>query len=164
MCRVIPLLLALALASACTLAPTPEALEAANRNELQRLVQISLTERLRPQIAGSYRQQVTALLPAEPPPSAAATRLVDEEIEAVLDQKLADLDDRLGAIFASRFTPDEIRQLLAFHESEVGRKSLAASAAMAGESSVAIQEWSQGFEQALFERLTARFGAEGIEF
>jgi hypothetical protein len=107
---------------------------------------------------------VTALLPADPPPSEATNRIIDEVVGAVIDQKLADLEERLAAIFAEHFTPDEIRQLLAFHESEVGRKSLAASAAMAGESRAAIQQWSQEFEQALFERLTDRFTAEGIEF
>ena len=163
MYRVIPLLLVLALA-ACTPALTPQEREAAYRNDLRRLVRISLTERLRPQIEASYRQQVAALLPADPPSSEATNRMVDEEIGAVLDLKLADLEERLATIFAVHFTPGEIRQLLAFHESEVGRKSLAASAAMARESRDAIQEWSQEFEQALFERLTDRFATEGIEF
>jgi hypothetical protein len=163
MYRFIPLLLILALA-ACTHALTPQEQEAAYRNNLRRFVQLSLIERLRPQIEGTYRQQVAALLPADPPPSEATNRIVDEEIDAVLDQKLADLEERLAAIFASHFTPDEIRQLLAFHESEVGRKSQAASAAMAGESREAIREWSQEFEQALIERLTERFAAAGIEF
>jgi hypothetical protein len=163
MSRLIPLLLILALA-ACTPSLPPQERETANRSDLQRLVQISLTERLRPQLEASYRQQVTALLPADPPPSEATNRIIDEVVGAVIDQKLADLEERLAAIFAEHFTPDEIRQLLAFHESEVGRKSLAASAAMAGESRAAIQQWSQEFEQALFERLTDRFTAEGIEF
>ena len=163
MYRVIPLLLILALA-ACTPSLTPQEQETANQNDLQRLVRISLTERLRPQIEASYRQQVTALLPADPPPSEATNRIIDEEVGSVIDQKLADLEERLAVIFAEHFTPDEIRQLLAFHESEVGRKSLAASAAMAGESRDAIQEWSREFEQALFERLTDRFATEGIEF
>lgn len=163
MYRAIPLIVILALA-ACTLAPTPQEREEAYRSDLQRLVRISLTERLRPQIEGSYRMQVSALLSEDPPPSAATNRIVDEEIDAALDEKLAELEERLAAIFAARFTPDEIRQLVAFHESEVGRKSQAESAAMAEESREALQEWSQDFEQALVERLTARFAAEGIEF
>lgn len=163
MYRFIPLLLILSLA-ACAPAPTPQELEAANRRDLQRLVQISLTERLRPQLEASYRQQATTLLPADPPPSETAILIVSEEIDAVLDLKLADLDDRLAAVFAAYFSPDEIRQLLAFHESEVGRKSMAVSTAMAGESRGAIQEWSQEFEQALFKRLTDRLAAEGIAF
>jgi hypothetical protein len=161
MYRFIPLLLILSLA-ACAPAPAPQEMEAANQRDLQRLVQISLTERLRPQLEASYRQQAMALLPADPPPSEAAIRVVGEEVDAVLDRKLVDLDDRLAAVFAAYFTPDEIRQLLAFHESEVGRKSAAVSAAMAGESREAIQEWSQEFEQALFERLTERLKKEGI--
>jgi hypothetical protein len=163
MYRVIPLLLILALV-ACTPSLTPQEREAAYRNDLRRLVRISLTERLRSQLEASYRQQVSAALPADPPPSEATNRMVEEEIGAVLDQKLADLEERLATIFAVHFTPDEIRQLLAFHESKVGRKSLAASAAMARESRDAIQEWSQEFEQALFERLTDRFATEGVEF
>jgi len=161
MFRLVPLLLILTLV-ACTPALTPQEREAANEKNLLRLVQISLTERLRPQLEASYRQQVASIMPADSPPPEATEKIVNEEINAALDAKMADLDMRLAAIFASRFTPEDIRQLLAFHESEVGRKSMANSAEMAVESREAIQEWSQDFEQDLFERLSGRLSKEGM--
>jgi hypothetical protein len=163
MFRFIPLLLIVALVG-CTPAPTPQELETAYRNDLQRLVQVSLTERLRPQLEETYKQRVTALLPADPPPSETATRIVAEEVDAGLDRKMADLETRLTAIFTRHFTPEEVRQLLAFHTSEVGRKSMAAAAEMSRESQEAVQEWTRNFEQDLFEGLMKRFAAEGIEF
>lgn len=163
MYRWVTLLLIIALAG-CTPALTPQEQEAAYRSDLQRLVQVSLTERLRPKLVETYSQQVTALLPADSLPPETAARIVGEEVDAVLDGKMADLEARMMAMYADHFTPDEIRQLLAFHESEAGRKSMAVSAEMAGQSRDAVQEWSQDFEQALMERLNARFAAEGIEF
>jgi len=160
--RLYPLLLLLVL-SACTPTLTPQQQAVASEQQLLRLVRISLTERLQPQIEASYRQQVMALLPADPPPSETTIRMVDEEIDGAMKQKISELEERLAAIFSARFTPDEIRQLVAFHESEVGRKSHAESAAIAGESRDALQQWSQGFEQVLFERLTDRFSKEGLE-
>lgn len=161
--HLIPLLLILSLA-ACAPALSPQEQAAADERDVLRLVQISLTDRLRPQLEASYRQQVVSVLPAEPLPSETAGRIVEEEISAALDAKMGALDKRLTSIFAARFSSEEIRQLLAFHESEVGRKSQKLSAALAAESGVAIQQWSQEFEQDLFERLTGRFSQEGVPF
>lgn len=161
--HLISLILILSLA-ACAPALSPQEQAAANERDVLRLVQISLTDRLRPQLEASYRQQVISVLPAEPPPSEAAARIVEEEVAAALDAKMSALEQRLASIFSARFTAEETRQLLLFHDSEVGRKSQNLSAEMAAESGVAMQLWSQEFEQDLFERLTQRFTQEGMTF
>lgn len=161
MCRLIALLITLAVA-ACAPAMTSEQREAAFRDDTARLVRLSLTERLWPRFAENYRRQVTVFLPAPVPES--VSRTVGEEIDALLSQKMSDLEARLSTMFTRRFTPSEIRQLLAFYQSDVGRKSLALSEEMTGESREAILEWSRDFENVLLERLGTRFAEEGIEF
>ena len=85
------LILILSLA-ACAPALSPQEQAAANERDVLRLVQISLTDRLRPQLEASYRQQVISVLPAEPPPSEAAGRIVEgkrviEVVPALLPDK-----------------------------------------------------------------------------
>jgi hypothetical protein len=159
----IPVFLVLVLA-ACAPAPTSAEREAAYRTDLHRLVRITLTDRLRPKLAASYRDQLTTVLAAEAAAPENAVRIVDEEVNATLDLKMADLEKPLAEMFSSHFTPEEVSQLLAFQESAVGRKSMAASDEMAAESREAVQEWTTEFEAALFERLKTRFAEAGIEF
>jgi uncharacterized protein len=69
-----------------------------------------------------------------------------------------ELVDMISVIYDRHFTADELRQLLAFYDTPLGRKLLAAQPTIAQESLQAGQEWGQRVGTAI----GAQLAAEGI--
>jgi hypothetical protein len=69
-----------------------------------------------------------------------------------------DLADRLALVYERHFTTEEIRQLLQFYETPIGRKLLATLPAITLESMQAGQEWGQR----IGAKIGAQLAAEGV--
>lgn len=95
-----------------------------------------------------------------------AQRLSNPRIPAVFwDRFLAEararrgeLIDMIGVVYERHFTTEEIRQLLQFYDTPLGRKLLAAQPTIAQESLQAGQQWGQRIGAAV----GAQLAAEGV--
>jgi hypothetical protein len=62
------------------------------------------------------------------------------------DATLPSLYDKLAAIYMQAYTKEDIKAMLAFYESPIGKKMQGKTAEIAEKSQVAGQEWGQGLQ------------------
>ena len=73
------------------------------------------------------------------------------------------LTDRIVAIYDKQFTHQEIRELLAFNQTPVGRKTMEVMPQIMGETMAAGQAWGRGLAPEINRRVEAVLKKEGIK-
>lgn len=104
---------------------------------------------------------VTAMETSLPAQRAANPRIPAvfwDRFAALARTRAPQLEDILLVVYDRHFSTDELRQLLAFYRSPIGRKMLDAQPAILRESMVAGQQWGQKVGAEVAEQLAA----EGI--
>ena len=81
-----------------------------------------------------------------------------DRFAALARSRAPQLEDILAAVYDRHFTADELRQLLAFYRSPIGRKMLSEQPGILRESMAAGQQWGQKVGAEVGEQLAA----EGI--
>lgn len=94
---------------------------------------------------------------------ARAYDIIRDEVNALVTQEIGSFIAYVTPIYHKYFTLNEIREMVAFYESTVGRKVVQVMPVMMQESMAAGRQWAHGLEGKLGKRLQARFEAEGIE-
>lgn len=107
------------------------------------------------------RGQIQASIIARDP-QADVKKALDEIIMPELRQHLDGLNARIAGIWASHFTLDELKALLAFYETPLGRKSLEALQQIAGESRNAGTQWARDALRDILTRHGEELKALGI--
>jgi hypothetical protein len=94
---------------------------------------------------------------------------VVEVAQEVLDSEFAkafdgpdNLTARMIPIYAKHFTPEDVRGLLAFYNSELGKKSVTVMPVVFREAAAVGQQWAQEHMPAISSVLEARLRAEGF--
>jgi hypothetical protein len=87
---------------------------------------------------------------------------IGEVIKFYAPQK-DELFDQFARIYALRFTVDELRQIVAFYESEVGTKLSAANATTNNELSAVLQIYQVNLNTEFFAKVRAELRAKGID-
>ena len=157
----LPLLLLVVACSATS--PAPEGTQKAYREETAKLIRISLTDRFGKDVAESFRDQMRAFLESEPPAPARAFVILDEEVDKLIKEDINDLVSGLVPIYTKHFTFEDVRQLVAFYESDLGKKVMEVTPMIAAESRQEVRLWSENFGEVLMGRMTERFLEEGID-
>jgi hypothetical protein len=107
--------------------------------------------------------RVRQLLPDAPP---RANDIINEVVQAKFAAALNAPDGGLRArtipIYEKYFTHDEIRALVAFYATDVGRKSVAVLPTIGQETAKAGLEWASGLVAGIEAELKMRFQAEGF--
>ena len=136
--------------------------EAGKVREAQQLVRLSLTDRIMTNVQDNYTNQLGVVLTAQDVPAEDAAKLIDEEMQALVDSEHQRLLDALVPIYRRYYTADEIHQLLSFYQTEVARKSIRISGMIAAEGQQFVRLWNENFEQELLERVKSRLREAGI--
>jgi len=108
-------------------------------------------------------QMMEVLKQADSEVPARAYDIVRDEVNTLVNEEIGSFIAYVLPIYHRYFTLDEIREMVAFYESAVGRKVVQVMPSMMQESMAAGQQWAQGLEAKLVKRLEARFEAEGVE-
>lgn len=136
--------------------------EAEKVREAEQLVRLSLTDRIMINVQDNYTNQLGAVLTAQNVPAEDAAKLIDEELQALVDSEHQRLLDALVPIFRRYYTADEIHQLMSFYRTDVARKASRVSGQIAAEGQQFVRLWNENFEQELLERIKARLRESGI--
>lgn len=118
------------------------------------------------QFSQAFSQQMIGMLKATNPGiSEQALVIVSEEVQATVEEELAreTLQRRIYPIYASHFTLEELKALIAFNKSPVGQKANRLMPVLVEESLAAAQSWSKQVGPRISARILARLEAEGIE-
>jgi hypothetical protein len=118
--------LALVLCCLCASAALADELTPEKIADTKQLLTLSGSTRITNQLADTLARQITtALRKKRPELSDQALRKVEREVRAAVVEKMLGPGgplDRLVPIYASRFSHEEIRQIVDFYKSPVGRK------------------------------------------
>ena len=148
-----PLLLPLLLALAAS--PPPAAGQDAEvpvdkAADIERLLEVTGALRIGKQFGDmAVTQTFAQLRQLRPDIPEDMVQVVDEVVREVIDEKY--------------FSHAEIRELLAFYETEVGRKAIRVLPALVGESMQVGQEWGRSLGPEIERRIIERFEAAGYD-
>lgn len=125
-------------------APAPSAADQAKEVDIRKMLDLSGSGHVGVQVMNqmlkSFRQQMPQV-PNE----------FWDEIEK--DIKPQDLVDMMVPIYARHFSADEIKQLIAFYESPIGKKMTAEMPAITSESMTAGQQWGRNLATTVLQHL-----------
>src|SRR5262245_51068667 len=111
------------------------------------------------------RQVVDAARKAKPDLPQRAVDIITEVVQGKFAREFAapkGLRARLVPVYAKAFTHDEIRALLAFYATDLGRKALTALPVVAQESAQVTQQWAQELGPEIQSEIQRRFKDEGV--
>lgn len=166
--RLVPsLALALCLTAVC-LGGTARAdeLTPAKKADIRLLLDVSGSGQVGRQLAATITQQlVQTLRQTRPDISTRALAIVERETAAVIIETVdapGGMLDRMVPLYAGTFTHQEIRELLAFYESPVGKKSVAALPGLMRAGQKIGENMSREIGPELKRRLITALSQEGV--
>lgn len=144
-----------------------EEFDEANRPDIKILLEISDSRELGMRFAESIQLQMIQQIKANQGKKIIPDRcfqILMEEVMTLFEDEMVKLENRIISIYAKYFTNKETKQLIAFYETDLGKKAIAVMPNILTDSMLASQEWGQGLIPVLSDRLKKRFDEEGIEF
>ncbi|WP_243374885.1 DUF2059 domain-containing protein [Geotalea sp. SG265] len=132
------------------------------RSDIERLLKMTGAEALGLQMGAAVsNQMVDSLLKQEPDVPPKAVEAVKDEIRLVFAEEMPKLMMEIVPIYARHFTHEEIKGLIAFYSTPLGKKSIAAMPAVMQECMQAGQAWGERISPVLAPRLESRLKQEG---
>lgn len=136
---------------------------AAFRADINKLLKMTGSEDLGLQMAMAMSNQIIDAMSKEDPGlSPRVIEMVKEEINRVYVEEMPSLMAEIVPIYAKHFTHDEVKSLIAFYETPVGRKSTQVMPAILNECMKAGEAWGEGLAPKLLPRLESRIKEEGL--
>lgn len=136
------------------------------REALVKLMFVTGATQIVDQFSDLFIQQMTQTLQSTRPdiPLRAYT-ILEEEVQEVVAEEIegGTIETLFMPIYAKYFTLEEVRGLLAFYESDIGRKSIEVLPMLTQESVQVGQNWGTSLGPKIGQRVTRRLAEEGIE-
>lgn len=136
------------------------------RTALRQLMFVTGATQIVEQFSDIFIQQMTQTLQSSRPdlPVRAFT-VLGEEVQQVIAEEIegGSLETLFMPIYDKYFTLEEVRGLLEFYESDIGRKSIEVLPMLTQESVQVGQAWGASIGPKIGQRVTERLAKEGIE-
>jgi hypothetical protein len=161
-CRVLrPAVLALAvvaMSSAAQAQKKPSAQEMAAAKELTLL--IGAADVSKPLIAGVVEQAKVVFLQQNPALSNDLNE-ISEKLRNELEPRISEFTDEVARLYALHFTEDELKAILAFYKSPVGKKMQAQQPLIVNASGQFAQEWASNLSDVALNRMRDELKKKG---
>lgn len=119
------------------------------------------------QFSNSFIQQMSAMLKqSNPNVDPRVYDILKEEISAIIDEEFNGnnaLATMMYPIYDKRFSAAELKQMIAFNNTKLGKKIIKVMPMITQEGMQAGQAFGQSIAPKIQQRLTARFKQEGIK-
>lgn len=154
------------LGQAAAAARKAPAVDPALRADIEKLMVVTGSANLAVQMAGLASDAVLNGL-AQASNGAVPPRAI-EIVKEVLNTEFAtafngsEIKDQQIALYAKYFTQAEVKGLIAFYESDLGRKAIANMPSLMREGAEIGQRWAQGSMPKIMQTLQDRLKAEGL--
>lgn len=86
-----------------------------------------------------------------------------DEVNSAVAESIPAFVELIVPVYQRHFTHAEIRELLAFYETDLGRKTIAVMPSVMRDSMLAGQQWGRALAPAIQERVRRRFSEEGVD-
>ena len=145
-----------AVALVCLSAPLARADEASKQKVLSELIEAMQYDKMADQMSAvSATQLVTQLKTQHPDMDAETESKLRELARNYLSELMGDMDSMVAGILSKHFTEEELRELLAFHRSPIGQKSLEKMPLIMQESVAWAQQKTMSSAGGLMEKMKA---------
>lgn len=134
------------------------------QSDIVRLLKITGAEAIGIQMGVAVtNHMIDSLVKQDPeiPPNAVAS--IKDEISIVIAEEMPKLMTEIVPIYAKHFTQEEIKGLIAFYSTPLGKKSIEAMPAVMNECMQAGQEWGKSISPRLISRLETRLKKEDYD-
>jgi len=136
------------------------------RSDIQKLLEVTGAARMGSQAASLVTGQILASMKrAQPQIPDRALEVAKQVLDAEFARAFAEpngLTQQLVLIYAKHFTDDDVRGLLNFYSSDLGKKTIAMMPVVFQESAAAGQQWTERQMPAIRAVLESRLRAEGL--
>lgn len=131
------------------------------RADIERLMEVTNAADMGAQMGNLVAQQVVQMSGAETPEAVRRCREIAAEVvgRALADQ---DLVEEVIPIYAKHFSHEDIRQMIAFHETPLGRKSIEVMPRLMAESMQVGQRWAAKTLPRIREEVTKQMRDEEL--
>ena len=134
------------------------------RADIERLLEMTGATKVGKQMAAlSTAHMIQSLKLTHPGIPPKALEFLPEEVGAVFDAHIPAFVAQIIPVYHRYFSAEEIKGMIAFYATDLGRKAISAMPGLMGESMAIGQKWGEGLSPELAERVRARLKKEGIE-
>ena len=142
-----------------------QTVDGAFRSDIEQLLEVTGSAQIGAQFANMMTAQMLEGLKQSQPsvPDVwfeVARQVLDEEFTKAFAS--GGLTSRLVSIYAKHLTPNDVKGLLTFYRSDLGRKVIGVMPTVMQESSLAGQEWGREMMPGILATLERRLRAEGL--
>ena len=131
--------------------------------DIQRLLEITGSLELAKNAADLASQQMIDTIKKENPNvDPRVFTIISEETHKVISENMNAFIDRMVPIYDKYYTAEDIRGVVEFYGTPLGKKMLSVMPVAMQESIVAGQKWGGGLVPVLVERIAARLKVEGF--
>jgi len=160
------LLLAVMLAGATLALPSPsqaQTIDPAFEQDIRKMLEVTGAQKLGEQMMATVMQQMSqSMQQANPGIPPRMLEIATEVARDLFTKEFPSLTPKLVATYAKVLTHDDVKQLLVFYESPLGKRLIALTPALQQAGAQAGQEWAQTLVPQLQAELIARFKKEGF--
>ena len=139
----------------------------AKRADIEKLMRITGPPDVTKQIANFFIRQMSQSLKASRPDLPAKTyRILSEEINRVIEEQMTTKGgflDMVIPIYAKHFSHKDIRGLLKFYQTDLGKNTIKIWPLILQESLALAQDWSKSLGPLIKINVNKRFKKEGID-
>jgi hypothetical protein len=143
-----------------------QAIDPQFRSDIESLLQVTGAGSLGAQMAMLVSNQVIdSMKKAQPNVPERVATIVKETLNAEFTtafEPTGELMGKMVGIYASHFTPQEVKALLAFYSTDVGRKAISVLPMLAQDGAVAGRQWAQQNMSRVLGVLQQRLRDEGL--
>jgi uncharacterized protein len=156
-------------AVACVLAASAAAdnLTPAKRADIEKLMRITGPPDVTKQMSNFFIRQMSQTIKASRPDLPAKTyQILGEEINRVIEAQMTvkgGFLDMVIPIYARHFSHEDIKGLLKFYQTELGKKTIKTWPLILQESMAMAQDWSKSLGPLIKNKVNQRFQKEGID-
>ena len=137
------------------------------RADIEKLMQITGPPDVTRQLSNFYIRQMSQAIKASRPDLPAKTyRILGEEINRVIEEQMTAKGgflDMVVPIYAKHFNHKDIKGLLKFYQTDLGKKTIKIWPLILQESMTLAQDWSKSLGPLIQKNVNSRFKKEGID-
>jgi len=144
-----------------------EELTPAKREDIKRLLQatgaMQVAQTMSQAVVGQMSETIKKARPDIPPQM---LDVMSEEVNKTISEEMTTKGgfvDLMVALYNKYYTHDDIKGLLAFFQSPLGRKASSLAPVMSREGLVIGQRWGESLAPKIEQRVKARFKEKGVE-
>lgn len=134
------------------------------RSDIVKLLKMTGAESLGIQMGVAItNQMIDSLMKQNPEIPAKAVESIKDEISQVFAEEMPKLITEIVPVYAKHFNQDEVKDLIAFYRTPLGKKSIEVMPAVMNECMQVGQAWGKSIAPALVPRLESRLKRDGFD-